>query len=143
LCAHHGLPRSTCSQRILGGLLSFKLIEIIRQQNLTSRRAYFHVGVASGQKLPCVPQGFRGRALTNIDTRKLIAPADQEFQWRGASHARAPSQGRRATAAPAQSPAAQSSRLDETGTSRAPLASAGELVDPQSPIEAVGKRGDG
>jgi hypothetical protein len=126
----------------LGGSLSLELIEFIRQQYLTSRRAYSHVHVASEQKLPCVLQGLRSRGMTNIDARKLVAPADQEFQWR-ANHARGPPQGRRARAALALSPAVRSSRSDETGTSRAPLSSAGEFVDPQSPIEAVGKRGDG
>src|SRR5579871_3330824 len=110
---------AACRRRSLTFRLSFKLIEIIRQQDLTSRRAYFHVHVAPGQKLLCVLQGFRSVGMTNINVRKLIAPADQEFQLRGASHARGRSQGRRARAAPA--PVVRSIRSDETGTSRAPL----------------------
>ena len=72
----------------LAGSLSFKLIEFTRRQDPTSRRAYFHVHVTSDQKLLRVLQGFRSGGMTNIDARKLIAPADQEFQLRGANHAR-------------------------------------------------------
>ena len=137
--------RAHCLPRRPRGLvvsLSFKLLEIIRHQDLTSRRANFHVHVTPGQQLLCVLQRFCSLGMTNIDPRELITPADQELQLLGLSHARQPRRGERSGAVPARSPAAQSSRSDEIGPLRAPLSSARGLVDPRSPMDAGGKRGD-
>jgi hypothetical protein len=98
LCAHC-LPRRPPD---LGVSLAFKLLEIIRQQDLTSRRANFHFHVTSGQQLLCVLQRFRSCGMTNIDARELIAPADQEFQLLGLSHAKQLRRGEKARAVPAR-----------------------------------------
>ena len=72
--------------------LSFKLIELIGQQDSTSWRAYSHVHVTSSHGLLCLLQRLRSCGASNIDARKLIVSADQELHLRRASHARRPPQ---------------------------------------------------
>ena len=76
----------------LGVSLSFKLIELIGQKDLTSWRAYSDIHVTSSQELLCLLQRFRSCGVSIIDARKLIVSADQELHLRGASHARRPPQ---------------------------------------------------
>ena len=126
-CRDSACRRAACHRRSQTFRSSRQLIELIGQQDSTSRRAYSDVAVTSPQQLLCLLQCPRSRGTSNIDARKLIVPAHQILQWRRASHARGPPQGGKARAATAPSPAVRSIRSDETGTSRAPLFCGGRV----------------
>ena len=77
---------------MFGISLSFELIELVGQQDLTSWRAYPHIHVASSHEFLCLLQRFRSCGASKIDARKLIVSADQELELRRASHAKRPLQ---------------------------------------------------
>jgi len=99
-----------------GFSLSFKLIELVGQQDLTSWRAYSHVHIASCHEFPRLLQRFRSCGASNIDARKLIVSADKELQLRRASHARQSPQRSAAKKTVARLPVARSSRSCDAGT---------------------------
>jgi hypothetical protein len=77
---------------MFGISLSFELIEVVGQQDLTSWRAYSHIHVASSHEFLCLLQRFRSCGASKIDARKLIVSADQELELRRANHAKRPLQ---------------------------------------------------
>ena len=133
-------PYTSCTHSLSISQLSFEQIELIRQQNLASRRAYSHVHIPSPQQFPCFLQGIRCCGTAKTDATELTIPTDQVFQFRGAIHAGQPLQRPKAEARAGRSPAVRSSRPGETGTLRAPLLSAGVLLPVTE--RCRGKRGD-
>ncbi|SRR5579871_6458306 len=101
---------------MFGISLSFELIELIGQQDLTSWRAYSHVHVTSSQEFPSLLQRFRSCGASDIDARKLIVSAGKELQLRRTSHARRPPQRSEAKETVARLPVARSSRSGDAGT---------------------------
>src|SRR6266550_3724122 len=73
----HGLPPGP----LVGAPLSFKLIELIRQQDPAPGRGYPHVQITFLQKLVCLLDGRPCRRTAKIDPAKLIVAANQVMQF--------------------------------------------------------------
>src|SRR5579871_2859879 len=96
--------------------LSVELLEFIRQQDLTSRRAYFHIHMPLLHQLSRLLQGGRRCRTAKIDPARWVAHTDEVLQFRRAIHARRPLQWPKEEAA-GQPPAARPSRSSEPETS--------------------------
>jgi len=105
---------------LVGAPLSFKLIELIGQQDPPSGRGYPHIKVTFLQKLLCLLDGRPRRGTAEIDPAKLIVAADQVMQFGRPIHAGMP------RPIPTKDGTAERSgrRPSEPGTTKAPFARA-------------------
>ena len=128
-----------CCYCVLGVSLSFKLIEFIGQQDLASRHAYSLVRVALLQELFCF---LEGRLRRGARPKRSFPLTKVLHLPHAMMHARQPLQQSRAEETTGRRPVERSSRPGETGTIHAPSLFGGSVSYPQSPIDAVRKRGD-
>lgn len=116
----------------------FELIELVRQQDLASRRADPHVHIAFLQELPRLLQGGSRRVAAQIDAAGSIVAADQVLQLCCVIHAGQPLQIPGAQETTGRSPATRSSRPKQIETSTL-LFFRREHSLAQSPVEAAGR----